>query len=82
MTSCDEFREEIERQVAEAVAARIRRGLEENGWSQQELARRSGVDVMQICRLLRCDIGLSAVTLVRLADAFGCSTDSFFPEQG
>ena len=80
MTLSTEDREAQERIVGESIAARIRRGLEENSWSQQELSRQSGVDVMQISRLLRCEIGLSAVTLVMLANAFKCPADEFFPK--
>ena len=79
MNSSDKQRKAEDQNAAEAIAARIRKGLDENQWSQQELSRQSGVDVMQISRLLRCEIGLSAVTLVMLADAFKCSTDEFFP---
>jgi len=79
MTSSADDREAEERLLSESVAERIRKGLAENDWSQHELARRSGVDVMQISRLLRCEIGLSAATLLMLANAFDCPTEEFMP---
>lgn len=52
------------------IANRVRLEREARGWSQAELAERSGVAKATISKLERGEMSPTAVTLVRLAGAF------------
>lgn len=58
-----------------AVGHRIRRLREERGWSQEQLAKRAAIDRSQICRYENGRYLPNAITLVRLADELGVTTD-------
>jgi len=53
-----------------AIARRIRLEREARGWSQAELAERSGVAKATVSKIERDDMSPTAVTLVRIAGAF------------
>ncbi len=58
--------------------ARIRR---EHGWSQEELARRSGVATVTVAKLEeRKSSDPRASTLARIADALGCTVEQLVSE--
>ncbi len=69
----------IDAEVAEAVAARIERGLKETGWSLSELARRAEVSPMLLSHLSRRSSRASLATIVQLAKALNCEIDEFAP---
>jgi transcriptional regulator with XRE-family HTH domain len=54
----------------ERIVDRIRRERDSRGWSQGELARRSGVAKASISKIERGEMSPTAVILVRLASAF------------
>lgn len=53
------------------LAFEVRQEREIRGWSQQELADRSGVSRLSICRLEACASDARLSTLCRLSEAFG-----------
>ncbi|MBC7168085.1 XRE family transcriptional regulator [Phenylobacterium sp.] len=57
--------------TGERLAARIRLERESRGWSLAEAADRAGVAKATISKIERQEISPTAVTLVRLASAFG-----------
>jgi len=51
------------------------RKLELNGWKQKEIADKTGLSKSHICGLVK-GLSCSAETLIKIADAFGVSTDT------
>ena len=68
-------REEAER-LRQELGRRVRAGREAHGWSQEELAEQVGVGSEMLSRYERGVKFPSHVTLVRLSQVLGCSTDS------
>src|ERR1700738_2926293 len=52
------------------IAGRLRLERESRGWSQADLAERSGVSKATISKIERAEVSPTAVVLVRLASAF------------
>lgn len=65
-------------QAKKLISANLTRLLDERGWTQSQLAERSGESEMTISRTIRGKNQASAGTLKNLADAFGVATDDFF----
>ena len=60
----------------------IQEKLNQKGWSQNQLARRSGVTQAQISRLVGGQSSNVTVTLLRnLANAFGCAVVDLLPDE-
>lgn len=53
-------------QVAQEVAARLRRAIEEHGWTIVEVARRTGVDRITITRVLAGQVWCDLLTIATL----------------
>lgn len=62
-------------QFAANTANNLQRLLVDRGWSQSELARRSGVTQATISRCLSSQYAMSGPVLKRLADALDVSMD-------
>ena len=65
-----------EMMLRSAISANVRRLREERGWSQEELAQRSGMSYVQINRLENRHHTPGADRLYNLADALGVPADS------
>ena len=59
---------------------RIRRGLQEKGWRQAELARRSEVSPMLLSEILRGKRTPSIAVIFRVSEALEVEIDEFFPK--
>jgi transcriptional regulator with XRE-family HTH domain len=67
-----------DRDVDETVARfgeNVREARQAHGWTQEELARRSGLASVQISRIERGKREVRLTTLVRLLDALSVSAD-------
>lgn len=58
-----------------AMGMRIRQKRTEKGWSQAELAERSGIEPSNISHIERAATKLSLPTLVSIANALGATLD-------
>ena len=69
-------------QLAQAVAARVRRRRLDRGWTQQALADRAGMSLSSLRRFERTG-EIAFLALVRIALALDALTDiaALFPEQ-
>lgn len=59
-----------------SLGANIKRFRQDNGWTQGQLSKVSGVRLGHISRLERGDTDPKISTIYRLVEAFGCSADS------
>lgn len=57
--------------LADAVAAEVRRLLAERGWTGRELARRTGLPVTAVATKVAGTRGMDFATLHAIAQAFG-----------
>ncbi|WP_210259182.1 XRE family transcriptional regulator [Agrobacterium sp. a22-2] len=64
-------RETAEREVAQAIAVRLKIEREARGWSLSDLAERSAVSKAMISKIERCEASPTATVLGRLSGAFG-----------
>ena len=56
--------------------------LEDKGWTQSELARKSGVNQVTISRILNGDRGMGIDVAVKLADTFGIEREEILKRMG
>ena len=70
------------RDLVALAAANIRRLRKAEGWSQEELAARSGLHRTYIGAVERCERNITLGTLQRLADALDSSPQSLISECG
>jgi transcriptional regulator with XRE-family HTH domain len=56
--------------------ARLRRARRDKGWSQEELAFRSGLHRTYVGSVERAERNLTLLSLWKLSDALGCSLGS------
>jgi DNA-binding XRE family transcriptional regulator len=63
-----------------ALAARLKSLRQEKNWTQEELARRSGVGQSAISTIENGQCRPQAGTLVKLAEALGVSKNEFLPQ--
>jgi DNA-binding Xre family transcriptional regulator len=65
------------------VPARLRRLLDENGWTDAEVARRCGMSRQQVHRLVSGAVPNPGVlTLARLLGPLGLTVSDLFPDEG
>jgi transcriptional regulator with XRE-family HTH domain len=72
--------ESAEKDVAEAISARVRQLRENAGWTLEQLADRSGVSRAMISRIERAEASPTAALLARLSEALGLSLSDFFAD--
>jgi len=65
--------------VGAAIADRIKLRLDQHGWSQRELSRRSGVSQVMISHILSGDRLPTIVIAAKIAAALGDSLDELIP---
>ena len=70
-----------DRLTIEAIAANLQRLLAAKGWSQVDLARRSGGAEMTVSRIVRGQNMPGAGILGRMAAALGVSVDDLYVPQ-
>lgn len=62
--------------IVEALAANLTAALAERGWSQAELARRSGEPLMQVSKMVRGTQQIRLAAVVRVARALEVPVDT------
>lgn len=64
------------RDVAAAIAARVRSGRTDRGWTLDELAERSGISRRMLVNIEQGSTNPSIATLLRISDALGVGLPS------
>ncbi|MBY0054100.1 helix-turn-helix transcriptional regulator [Brevibacillus agri] len=61
--------------MGEAIKAKVQKLIEEKGWTLYRLSKESGISLTALYSLDKKELGPTADTLVKLADALGVTVD-------